>query len=469
MTPAGLGDEQERRQRLDAIAGEQNISADPSELHTYSIDGRDPGAAVRPSSAAAIAEILRFCAEAKLAAVVTGAGTKLRMGAPPVRYDVALATTRLNRVLAYDPGDLTLSVEAGAPLAAIQALLAQHRQFLPLAVPFASQTTIGGTVASGIDSPLRHRYGTARDFLLGMEFVTGDGIAARAGGRVVKNVAGYDLHKLLIGSLGTLGAITRLNFKTYPLPEADGGYLAAFGDEAGALELAARLRRSKLEPSAVEVFSPELARLFAEGAPATDPELPLPGAWFPAGEWVMVVGCGGSEAVLKRYASELGRMASEAGATQAMALDGDRWWGIWNRLCETIPLILQRAPNAVIGKASVLPARMKPMLAAARETAERHGLKAGLAARAVGVVYAAFLADKTDEDTLGRLALAAGEWMEAAAAAEGFAWIPWCPPELKSRIEVWGREREDLPLMRKLKAVFDPQAVLSPGRFAGGI
>jgi FAD/FMN-containing dehydrogenase len=500
---------------LALIAGEANLSTDLAGLHSYGIDGREPGVLIRPSNAAEISEILRFCAEAKLAAVVAGAGTKLRIGLPPARYDLALATTRLDRVLAYDPGDLTLSVEPGVALAAIQALLAQHRQFLPLAVPFSSQTTMGGAVASGIDSPLRQRYGTGREFLLGLEFVTGDGTPVRAGGRVVKNVAGYDLHKLLIGSLGTLGAITRLNFKTFPLPETFAGYLAAFGDEGGALELAARLRRSKLEPSAIELLSPELARLLAESPPAADPQHPIPDSpaqaaatghfggstgtpacalrqstqlpaaphhsqtagsnirpkWpaTPASGWLVSVGYGGSEAVLKRYKQELDRMASEAGATQAGALQPGRWQEIWDSLRETIPLILQRAPGAMIAKASVLPARMKPMLAAAREAAERHELKVALAARAVGVIYAAFLAEKSDEETLGRLALAASEWMDAAVAAEGFAWIPWCPAELKSRINLWGREREDLPLMKKLKAVFDPQAVLSPGRFAGGL
>ncbi len=124
--------------------------------------------------------------------------------------------TRLNKVIAYDPGDLTLSVEAGVPLAKLAQVLAEHRQFLPLAVPFVNRTTIGGLIASGVDSPLRQFYGTARDFLLGMEFVTGEGVAAKSGGRVVKNVTGYDIHKLMIGALGTLGVITRVNFKTFP-------------------------------------------------------------------------------------------------------------------------------------------------------------------------------------------------------------------------------------------------------------
>ena len=163
-----------------------------------------------------------------MALVATGARTKLGIGYAPSRYDLALDMTRLNKVIAYDPGDLTLSVEAGVPLAKLAQVLAEHRQFLPLAVPFANRTTIGGLIASGVDSPLRQFYGTARDFLLGMEFVTGEGVAAKSGGRVVKNVTGYDIHKLMIGALGTLGVITRVNFKTFPMPLATRGFVARF-------------------------------------------------------------------------------------------------------------------------------------------------------------------------------------------------------------------------------------------------
>ena len=160
--------------------------------------------------------------------VACGARSKLAIGSPPSRYDVALDLTRLDRVMAYDPDDLTLSVEAGVPLRTLAQTLAEHQQFLPLAVPFLDQTTMGGLIASGVDSPLRQFYGTARDFLLGMEFVTGEGVAAKSGGRVVKNVAGYDLHKVMIGALGTLGVITRVNFKTFPMPIQTRGFVARF-------------------------------------------------------------------------------------------------------------------------------------------------------------------------------------------------------------------------------------------------
>ena len=156
--------------------------------------------------------------------VCCGARSKLEIGMPPQRYDLAVDLTGMVQIPHYDPADLTLSVDAGLPLAELTKVLAAQNQFLPLAVPCFASSTIGGTVASGMDSTLRLQYGTARDLLIGAEFVDGTGRLCRSGGRVVKNVTGYDLHKLLIGSLGTLAAITRLNFRTYPLPELRGGF-----------------------------------------------------------------------------------------------------------------------------------------------------------------------------------------------------------------------------------------------------
>jgi glycolate oxidase FAD binding subunit len=473
------GAETNRLRSLAAIAGEQNVTAEGDRLRACAIDGLAPAIAVCPASPGEIVEVLRYCAAEKLAVVPVGAATKLTLGTPPSRYDVALLTTRLDRVLSYDPGDLTLSVEAGAPLGGLIDLLARHQQLLPLAVPFQRLATVGGTVASGVDSPLRQRYGGIRDFLLGAEFVTGNSVAAHSGGRVVKNVAGYDLHKLFIGSLGTLGVITRVNFKTFPLPEASRGFLASFSSEAGALEMLRRVAASPLAPATLEVLNPTLAGLLARRTPPTDAELPLPGPWFPASAWLLAAGYGGNEAVLGRYAGELGRMAADTGATGTEVLGDDRRPAVWGRLREAIPLLLDASPAATIARVSVLPSRIDEILTAARRSAERHQLSAATLARGTGAVYVAFLpeapagesgdATVLKEELLASLAAASTELVDAAAAADGFASVPWSPPALKSRIPVWGRERADLALMRRVKNVFDPQGIFSPGRFLGGI
>ncbi len=206
--------------QLAQLSGAAEILADSAALAAYEVDELRPSAAVIPNSAAEVGEIIRLAAAQKLAIIPCAGRTKLSIGAPPTRYDVALDFSRMNRVLAYDPRDLTLGVEPGIKFAELAKILAAENQFLPLAPPYSERATIGGILAANVASPLRQFYGGPRDFVLGMEFVTGYGAQAKSGGRVVKNVTGYDLHKLLIGSLGTLAVITRVNFKTFPLPPA---------------------------------------------------------------------------------------------------------------------------------------------------------------------------------------------------------------------------------------------------------
>src|SRR5580700_6944968 len=261
--------------RLAEIVGAANVASDFAQLAAYEIDRKLPAAAVRPGTSEEVAAIVKFAGSEKLALVPTGARTKLGIGYAPSHYDLALDMTRLNKVIAYDPGDLTLSVEAGVPLAKIAQLLAEHHQFLPLALPFSARTTVGGAIASGVDSPLRQFYGTARDFLLGMEFVTGEGISAKSGGRVVKNVTGYDIHKLMIGALGTLGVITRVNFKTFPTPLDRRGYVARFLSAEHALDSCHRFAKSSLTPITLDILSPRCAELFVGEAATRFEAAPL--------------------------------------------------------------------------------------------------------------------------------------------------------------------------------------------------
>jgi glycolate oxidase FAD binding subunit len=453
---------------LAGICGEEHVSSDPAAIANYAIDGLTPRAIARPGSGEEIVEILKLCAAGKLGVVPTGAGTKLRMGPTPARYDVALATTRLAQVHSYDPGDLTVSVGAGARVAEIERLLEKNRQLLPLAVPYRDRATLGGVVASGVDSPLRQMHGSVRDFLLGCEFVTGDGTRAKSGGRVVKNVAGYDLHKLFIGTQGTLGVLTRLNFRTFPLPETRRGFLAMFGGPEGALDMVGRIRHSALRLSSLEILDPSLASLFTRRTPSTDPGL---GAcdWVPTREWLVAAGVSGSETVQGRYVSDLGRMANEAGSTGTLTVEDDKLAAFWGRVREAIPLLLDAAQAATILRASVAPSRMAEIFSAARRSAERHRVPASILARGAGVVYVALLPETANEEVFARLAAATGEMAEAAAASHGYCAVAWCPAEVKKRATIWGKERADWEMMRRVKQVFDPEGILTPGRFIGGM
>jgi glycolate oxidase FAD binding subunit len=454
--------------RLGDIVGTANVTSDPGQLAAYEIDGKIPRAAMRPGTAAEVAAIVKFAASEQLAIVASGARTKLEMGFAPSRYDLALDMTRLDRLSAYDPGDLTLSVEAGVPLHALGQTLAEHRQFLPLAVPFMSQTTIGGLIASGVDAPLRQFYGTARDFLLGMEFVTGEGATAKSGGRVVKNVTGYDIHKLMIGSLGTLGVITRVNFKTFPMPIRSRGFVARFASAERAFDMRNRIARSALTPLTMEIVSPRVAELFESEAASRYEPAPMPSNVISRTEWALTVGYAGNDEVLKRCSADLERMAEEAGATGAVVL-ADTLRPAFNRKREFIPIALGSSPAATIVKMSVLPMHMASLLGSAQRAAESNALPWAAMARGLGVIYFALLPVDRAEDAKARSAKVADAIHAACAGLGGHSTIPWCPTEWKSALKIWGPPRADFALMQKVKRVFDPQGVLSPGRFVGGI
>src|SRR5229473_5192588 len=278
--------------RLESLIGPSRISTDAAARACYAVDELLPTAVAKPTSAEEVAETVRFAVLEKLALIPCGNRTKLAIGTPPSHYDIALDMTALNRIPHYDPGDLTVGAEVGMPLAKLNSVLNQHKQFLPLLVPWYSLGTIGGTIASGIDSPLRQFYGTARDFLIGAEFVDGTGHLCKSGGRVVKNVTGYDLHKLLIGSLGTLAVITRLNFRTFPMPQAQGTFVATFSSAEAAFDFCRMVSHSVLTPQIVEVANPGAAALIFSGEFSARIE---PRIWF------VIVSAAGQPAVVQRH------------------------------------------------------------------------------------------------------------------------------------------------------------------------
>lgn len=455
--------------RVADIVGEQNSSFDPGELAAYEIGGATPGGVARPGSAEEVAGLVRMAAADCLAVIPCGARTKLEMGLAPERYDLAIDMTRLDRVAAYDPGDLTLGVEAGCGLAKLQSVLAEHRQFLPLAVPWFRRTTVGGTIATGVDTPLRQLFGTARDYILGMEFVSGEGVAAKSGGRVVKNVTGYDLHKLMIGALGTLGIMTKINFRTFPLPLESRAFVTRFDESKGAFELRERVAESALAPSTMEIFSPSVSGLFSSDAAARMEPKPLDSALLSPKHWALTSGFAGNEAVLTRYEREMTAMAERCGAAGVTVLPQEQIAGAFGRKREFVPIALESSPATTILKLSVLPRRMDEIVTRAGAFADEVGVRWAAMARGVGVIYFALLPEARDEDARSRTARIAEAVMAAVAALDGHATIPWCSREWKSSLPVWGRPRADFPQMAKLKKLFDPNRIFAPGRFVGGL
>jgi glycolate oxidase FAD binding subunit len=449
--------------RLEEIVSGAYVLTDSVGLSARQVDGKLPSAVVQPSEVAQVAEILRFAAAETLAVIPSGGCTKLGIGALPLRYDIALDLSRMNRVLAHDPRDLTLGVEPGVRIEDLLRVLAEQNQFLPLSVPFADRATVGGIVAANSSSPLRHFYGGVRDFCLGMEFVTGEGVISKGGGRVVKNVTGYDLHKLLIGSLGTLALITRVNFRTFPLPPAQGTFVASFSNAESAFGFCRGVAQSVLTPQILEVADPVAADLlFSEAAPAR----------IAPQQWSVIITAAGQPAVVDRYARELGHIAGAAKATEFMPLSDVEQSSVLARLREFPRLVLEAVPSAAIFRIGVLPTAMPSLLKDLSKVANHYHIGIAALTQASGILYAALFAEGGNETSSASTIIAAKEVFHICTLPENNAqaMLEFCPPELKRMgTDLWGPWRDDFVLMQRVKNVFDPQNVLSPGRFAGGI
>jgi glycolate oxidase FAD binding subunit len=248
-----------------------------------------------PETPEQLAESLREAASAHRTIRLGGNFSKDRLGGAPQPADVTISTSRLNRLLQYDPRDLTVSVQAGMRFAELEQALAGHRQMLPLDPGWAADSTVGGVVAANLSGPRRRLYGTARDMIIGMTFVTLEGKLISSGGMVVKNVAGLDMAKLMIGSFGTLAGIAQVNFKVFPVPAESRTFVMEFSTAAAAFAERDRILRGVLQPAAIDIVN-------HKGA-----DTPLHLNW-PSGDrlnWRLLVRAGGNAKALERYAREL--------------------------------------------------------------------------------------------------------------------------------------------------------------------
>ena len=367
-----------------------------------------------------LAEALTRAARHLRTICIQGNGSKRQMAGPVASADETISTAALNRVLQYEPRDLTIGVEAGMPWRDFAELLRQNRQMVPLDPPFAAEATVGGVVASNSNGPRRRLYGTARDMVIGMWFVTLDRKLVQSGGMVVKNVAGLDMAKLMIGSFGTLAAIAVVNFKVQPMPEVERTILLSFADAPAAFAARARLLASVLQPSAIDLFNPPAA---VNGSAA----------------WVLAVRAEGNRDAVNRIQRELAALGDAA------ALDGAPHAEFWRQAEEFTPRFLAaHADGAVVRVSSMLTDLENVMTPLAVPAMARAGS---------GVCYIYF-------DDAG----AAARYVADAAGKAWKAVVEYAPEARKSELELWPAPGADFETMRRLKALFDPSNVLNRGR-----
>jgi glycolate oxidase FAD binding subunit len=385
---------------------------------SFEIDGLQPRCVIRPQDETAVARCLTEAQHRGLAVSPVGSGGHLQIGNVPSAYDGALDMTGLDGTLQHEPDDLTVTVAAGVRFGAMAETLARHRQWLP--VDAEAQETIGGLIARNGFGPLRHAYGTLRDWVIGLRVAHADGTLSKSGGRVVKNVAGYDMHKLHIGAFGSLGVITQATFKVASVPQEQVKLGASFesADAACAFVLAARDGGAAL--LSAEVHSPHADR--------------------PA--WHVALRAGGSPAAIERTRRDLGGLARNAGAALADADPSEQPRSHEGH--SDAPLVI---------RLSVPPSRVAQALTTLSE-----GPDARLAATvAAGVIRIESPADRAT------LVLA----QRAAAGHDGSLFVESAPVAWKRDIDVFGARRDDFAIMARLKDQFDPDRTLSPGRFMG--
>jgi glycolate oxidase FAD binding subunit len=422
----------------------------------YVVDGRTPCGVVFPGSAEETGRVVRAAADAGVPVVPWGGGTQMHRGAPPRDGALVVGLRRLGRVLEHEPADLTATAEAGITLDALQAALGTHGQWLPLDPPAPGEATLGGVLAANAAGPRRLGYGTARDLVIGIRVVAPDGQLVRAGGKVVKNVAGYDLAKLYIGSLGTLGIIVDATLKLRPRPETEGACWATFPTLGAAARAALALAGSELTPVAAMLMDPVAAE--ACGRHAGLGAVPAAAA---------LVAFDGLPVAVTAAQDAAARALRAAGAGTVDLLDAAGTARALDTVREARRLVASPLAVATVG---VLPVDVGGYLETASAVARAAGIRlAALAHAAHGLVTLIRAAAGAEAPPAAATAATLSRCRDAARARGGHLAIEWAPLGVREACPVWDPPGPAVELMRGLKARLDPAGVLNPGRFVGGI
>jgi glycolate oxidase FAD binding subunit len=363
----------------------------------------------------------------------------LHLGLPPKKPGVAVDLRGLNHVIDYPARDMTITVQAGITIAKLQAILAGENQQLPVDVPMPEQATLGGAIAVNASGPRRYGYGTLRDYVIGISFINSEGQEVKAGGRVVKNVAGYDLMKLHIGALGTLGIVTQVSLKLRPLPEDQGIVWCECEDQELHLVLE-KLHRSRTRPVLIELLNPATARARLDRNTR---------------KWIMFVGIDGNrESVawqMEQLKTGLPRSSCESREFFGPACQEGR-----NSLCDW----LLRPEARFSFTSNVSPSGTAKFCLAATALADSLQLQA----HAGNGIVLGHVDALTLEQARTMLTT-----LHDAAGPDGNVVVTHCPPEWKRELPIWGKPRGDAWLMRRVKEALDPRGVFNPGRFVDGI
>ena len=446
MCPMAVGDAQGFIDALEGVAVDEDTAA-------HLVDGVNARSVAYPSTVDELSRVLQAASQQDMAVAPWGGGTRVALGNAPERLDVVVDLSSLDRVVDHNPADLTTTVQAGMAVGSLQEVLGQHGQFLALDPPLPHRATVGGTLAAGVSGCLKWQYGSPRDVVIGMKVVQADGKVTKSGGQVVKNVSGYDMARLHVGGLGTLGIIAEVSFKLTPLPADQATVVAAYETIRQCFETGLAVFQSDVTPLALTAF---------DGS-AND----RMGAVVLSGSGFLAIRLGGRPQTLERQLREFRSVCGQHETSQIETLSEADALRLWRHLADfgwdenTTP--------ALGARVSLMPSRV-PALTEALQTLERLGtLEPAIVAHpAHGTVLISWFAGEggpSDEEAAAML----GDAKNAVHQLGGSMIIERCPSDVKSSLDVWDDVGDSVAIMRRLKEQYDPKRILNPGRFVGGI
>lgn len=477
-----MADLTEKLKMLSDQIGQEYVKTDADTLAKYAIDNMTPRAVIFPKNTKETAEVVQLANREKLTIVPWGSGSRIKMGPAPTRLDLVVCTRRLNHMIDVDTQNLTITVEAGVRLRDIQARLATEEDrcylpleeigavadevicsdrsnsgcFLPLDPSGSDSATIGGIIAANASGPRRLLYNLPRDLILGVRFVTPQGDVPGSGGKTVKNVSGFDVSKLMVGSMGSLGIITEMTFRLLPLPEKMESLLVAFDSFAATCDFVKRIFETPFLPAAVETMNAgAFESLNFKGAPDFNP-----------GRYNVAISLEAFEPAVDRMKLEMFKTAEANNATSMAAFSEHEHLQFW--------LAVSRLPSALDAKyAGLVSAKVncritewKAIFEFAEKTLSDANIPHALQAHSgSGVCLLHLLFEQSDDKAL----LFMEDLLNLSRKAGGNTVVQNAPTDLKGKLKIWGETGTDFIAMKRLKAHLDPNGVMSPGRYVGGL
>jgi glycolate oxidase FAD binding subunit len=458
------------------------IKGDPETLSAHSVDDLTPKAVAFPESLEQVSQVVKMAQKEKWAVLPWGSGSKIGVGNPPSHIDLVISTNRLNKIIDMDTANLTVTAQAGVKFRDLQTSLAGEENrcylpyespttvsdepvcsdrdhmgcFIPMMPPFSHSATLGGIIAANSSGPVRLLYGLPRDMVLGVRYVAADGEIVGLGGKTVKNVSGYDMCKLMIGSRGSLGILGEMTLRLLPLPERFGTCLSGFSSLDEASRFVDQIFETRLLPSAVELLN---GLLVDEGALEMD-----------SGSYVVAVGLEGFGEAVERMGKEIEEMASASGAQNNVHLPDDPHRIFWDAYSNIVPKLSVQYPDMVSMKLNYPISRYLSVIQWVESLCEEQELAYALQVRTgTGITMVHFLLEPGDEKSADRVVSVAEKLLEKCQSIGGNLVVEKASARMKERLPVWGTPPQDFLIMKRIKEQMDPFGLFSPGRFVGGI